>query len=230
MTARKIWREEAALLCGINAGSVENYCWRLGAPRQVQCFWLWFLAREQKKAQHRKTARDKIRENNRMRYHNNANYRSRLKQRERERLLTPHGRAVRRRIHAAYKLRHRDDPQYRVKRAMSARLHKAMARIGRPKSSQTMKYLGCSEEFLKTWLKAQFKFGMTWENYGTYWHIDHVIPCARFDLTDSRQQAAAFHYTNLQPLEAVKNASKGCRVRLEDFKIYEERARQITTV
>lgn len=68
-----------------------------------------------------------------------------------------------------------------------------------------MPLLGCSVSFLKKWLERQFKSWMNWDNYGTKWHIDHVMPLARFDLTQPRQQYIAFHYTNLQPLSAKLN-------------------------
>jgi hypothetical protein len=61
-------------------------------------------------------------------------------------------------------------------------------------------------------LEAQFRDGMSWDNYGRYgWHIDHIIPCSSFDLTDTDQQRKCFHYTNLQPLWAHENLSKGPR-------------------
>ena len=49
---------------------------------------------------------------------------------------------------------------------------------------------------------------MSWENHGT-WHIDHRVPCAKFDLTKKEEQEKCFHYTNLQPLWAKDNLSKG---------------------
>ena len=49
---------------------------------------------------------------------------------------------------------------------------------------------------------------MTWQNYGDGWHIDHIHPCAAFDLTDPEQQKACFHWSNLQPLWAIDNFRK----------------------
>jgi hypothetical protein len=70
--------------------------------------------------------------------------------------------------------------------------------------------LGCSLDEWKTHLEAQFKPGMTWENWARDgWHIDHIVPLASFDLEDPEQAAVAFHYSNTQPLWASENLSKG---------------------
>ena len=62
---------------------------------------------------------------------------------------------------------------------------------------------------LKKHIEIQFKEGMSWENHSLNgWHIDHIIPCASFDLTDPDQQKKCFHYTNLQPLEKIENIKK----------------------
>lgn len=83
-----------------------------------------------------------------------------------------------------------------------------------------MEMLGCSVEDLKTKLEAQFQSGMSWDNYGrTGWHIDHIRPCASFDLSDPMQQAECFHYTNLQPLWALDNMKKGSTYLCEDLNI-----------
>lgn len=68
--------------------------------------------------------------------------------------------------------------------------------------------LGCSLQELKIHLQTQFVPGMTWENYGPVWHVDHIKPCAKFDLTDPEQQKQCFHHTNLQPLFALDNIKK----------------------
>jgi hypothetical protein len=67
--------------------------------------------------------------------------------------------------------------------------------------------IGCALAELSAHLEKQFKNGMTWQNYGQ-WHIDHIIPCAKFDLTDSEQQRKCFHFSNLQPLWAIENIVK----------------------
>jgi hypothetical protein len=79
------------------------------------------------------------------------------------------------------------------------------------KSAHTLELLGCTIPELRAHLEAQFRPGMTWENYGPVWHVDHIRPCASFDLLDPAQQRACFHYTNLQPLFALENLKKGAR-------------------
>lgn len=72
-----------------------------------------------------------------------------------------------------------------------------------------MELIGCTVEYLRQHLEQQFQPGMSWDNWSiSGWHIDHIRPCASFDLTDPIQQAQCFHYTNLQPLWAKDNMIK----------------------
>jgi len=74
------------------------------------------------------------------------------------------------------------------------------------KSSSSLNLLGCTSKDLKKYLESQFIEDMSWDNYGLHgWHIDHIKPCAKFDLSKESEQRACFHYTNLQPLWAEKN-------------------------
>jgi len=81
------------------------------------------------------------------------------------------------------------------------------------KYSRFIDLVGASIESVRAHLEQQFKPGMTWANYGKIgWHIDHIKPCASFDLSDPNQQKACFHYSNLQPLWALDNLSKGAKL------------------
>lgn len=55
----------------------------------------------------------------------------------------------------------------------------------------------------------QFTPEMNWDNYGSYWHVDHIRPCASFDLSRRKEQHRCFHFSNLQPLEGRENVRKG---------------------
>ena len=100
-----------------------------------------------------------------------------------------------------------DDIEYRIACNLRGRVRHAL--FGNGKSITTEEFLGCNFEHARAHLESQFTDGMSWGNYGFYgWHIDHIIPCASFDLTDPDQQRQCFHYTNLQPLWAEDNIRK----------------------
>lgn len=104
----------------------------------------------------------------------------------------------------------KSDALYRIKRSLRARLYFAVK--NNSKFSSTIKLLGCTMDEFKAYLESKFKNGMNWNNYGfNGWHIDHIVPCASFDLTKPEQQKKCFHYTNLQPLWAIENLKKGAR-------------------
>jgi hypothetical protein len=81
---------------------------------------------------------------------------------------------------------------------------------GNRKTDSSIKLLGCNVEEYKIYLESKFTEGMTWDNYGLEgWHIDHILPCASFDLTDPEQQKICFNFSNTQPLWAFQNLAKG---------------------
>ena len=100
------------------------------------------------------------------------------------------------------------DLNYRIKYNLNVRLRKVLKRNS--KRGKTIDMLGCSIEQLKFYLKFRFLSGMSWDNYGK-WEIDHVRPCASFDLSKPEEQCKCFHYTNLQPLWEKDNILKGSK-------------------
>jgi hypothetical protein len=110
-------------------------------------------------------------------------------------------------VNAWQRNQRRENPHYLVAGRLRCRLRK-LVRTGRGRLNEL---LGCTPDQLRAHLEAQFQPGMSWGN-ADQWHIDHIRPCASFDLTDPAQQRACFHYTNLQPLWAKDNLSKGARL------------------
>jgi hypothetical protein len=76
------------------------------------------------------------------------------------------------------------------------------------KSARTQELIGCTIQFLKGYLEAQFKPGWTWDDWGPVFEIDHIVPCDSFDMSDPVQQKECFHYTNLRPLCKKQNRLK----------------------
>lgn len=110
-----------------------------------------------------------------------------------------------------YRHKRHQNPSYKLADYLRTSLWCAINRRGfkRDSSSRIFKILGCTITELKAHLESEFTEGMTWDNYGRNgWHVDHIRPCASFNLIDPDQVKACFHYTNLQPLWAADNISK----------------------
>lgn len=103
----------------------------------------------------------------------------------------------------------RNDPNLRFIVNLRSRIRDALKA---KKTKRTIEYLGCTFEFLKLWIESQFDEHMNWDNIGTYWHLDHVIPVAFFKLTNEAEIAICFHWTNLRPLEKITNIKKSDKI------------------
>lgn len=101
----------------------------------------------------------------------------------------------------------------RIENSVRALVYKWIRR-GTKNGRRTFELLGFSSEDLKSHLERQFLDGMTWENYGPVWHIDHILPLASFsyETPDCDGFKAAWAITNLRPLWALDNIKKGARV------------------
>lgn len=117
----------------------------------------------------------------------------------------------------AFRERHKERlKEYRKERRKNDPLHRlthnlrvATSRfIKGGKSKRTEEVLGCSFEEMKEYLEQRFSKGMSWDNYGE-WEIDHIIPLA--SATTEEQLYELNHHTNLQPLWAEDNRSKGAK-------------------
>lgn len=118
----------------------------------------------------------------------------------------------------------RDEPVSKLVRGIRSRILGAI----RIKTKHTVEYLGCKcNDYIK-WL-ASYDERYTFENRGTEWHIDHVIPLSKFNIFDEQEQLIAFNWRNTMPLSAKENLQKNNKIihsqiesHLEHLKKYHE--------
>lgn len=96
----------------------------------------------------------------------------------------------------------------RIATSIRGSLRRALAIAGAAKSGHTEALVGCSWEQLVVHIQKQFVTGMTWENQGVAWQVDHRRPLASFNLFIPREQRKACHWTNLQPMFGPDNIRK----------------------
>jgi hypothetical protein len=100
---------------------------------------------------------------------------------------------------------------YALAHSLRTRLNQALR--SNYKAGSAVKDLGCSIEEFRKHIEHQFKPGMSWNNRGRWgenvWHIDHIKPLSKFDLTNREEFLKACHYSNLQPMWCDENNIKG---------------------
>jgi hypothetical protein len=92
---------------------------------------------------------------------------------------------------------------YRLKKSLAARLRNVLN-----KNDLTMNYIGCNIQYLREWFEYNFTSEMCWDNYGSYWSIDHIIPVCKFDLTNEDEKFKCWNWSNLMPVTVNFNSSK----------------------
>jgi hypothetical protein len=105
-------------------------------------------------------------------------------------------------------MRSKVDINFKLSNSLRSRLWHALK--DNQKTGSAVKDLGCSIGEFKLYLESKFQPGMTWSNYSYRgWHIDHIVPISKFNLSSREELLKACHYTNLQPLWMQDNLKKG---------------------
>jgi len=116
------------------------------------------------------------------------------------------------------------DPSFKLQQNMRNRYRKLMKMTKNGGSTRHVDDLGCHTKDFNHYLESKFTKGMTWDNYGTYWHLDHILPCASFNHEDEKQRKQCWHWTNFQPLEAEQNVTKSDNIERPQMKLLLEYA------
>lgn len=145
-------------------------------------------------------------------YHNECNSCRKLKAKQ-YRLKNKEAVNIRERSRGALR---RKCPQFRRTGALRKRLGVCFKK----KTMHTFEYLGMNIDMFDKWIQFAiddngFNKGLTLENYGSVWELDHIIPCALFDMTNEEEVKMCFHWSNIQPLKKELNSGK--RDKLENM-------------
>lgn len=81
---------------------------------------------------------------------------------------------------------------------------------GYTKNARAAEILGCDWVFLMAHIERQFDKGMAWAKMGSEIHIDHIVPLATAKTEEDVIRLN--HFTNLRPMWAEDNLSKGAKV------------------
>jgi len=103
----------------------------------------------------------------------------------------------------------RDDPNEKFKRYVRTRIYNCLR--NKNKTKHSIEYLGCTSQEYFSWMLTYDPI-YNLDNYGSEWHIDHVIPLSTFNLNNVEEQLIAFNWRNTMPLSAKNNMSKNNRI------------------
>jgi hypothetical protein len=112
------------------------------------------------------------------------------------------------------KRKYHEEPAFKLRVLLRTRLNEALRNDA--KAGSAIRDLGCSMEFFKGYIEAQFKDGMNWNNRGHgegKWQLDHIYPLSKVDLTNREQFLKVHHYTKYQPLWSNENRAKSNHLR-----------------
>lgn len=126
-----------------------------------------------------------------------------------------HGKIYREKENAWAREYKKKNPSFKLAGTLRSRVKGALKKIGGRKNLKTIQLLGASIEEARKYIESLWLPGMSWDNHGfcdSCWHIDHIIPCCKFNLLDEEEQRKCFNYKNLQPLWQKENLSKNGRI------------------
>ena len=98
---------------------------------------------------------------------------------------------------------HNTNMNYRIKKSLAARLRNVLN-----KNDTTMNYIGCNIQYFREWLEYNFTKEMNWDNYGSFWSIDHIIPVCKFNLSVEDEKFKCWNWSNMMPVTVNYNSSK----------------------
>jgi hypothetical protein len=114
-------------------------------------------------------------------------------------------------ITAAVRKRYQSDPAFRIMKNIRTRQGRFFRGTSRPFSM--VRDMGCTQEFFLQHITSQLTDGMTLNNYGKFWHLDHIYPLSQANIIGNPAHfLAAVNWRNIQPMLGTENVGKSDQV------------------
>ena len=98
--------------------------------------------------------------------------------------------------------------------------HRRFKKIFKTDNFKFYEYFRIQKNLYIKWIENNFDNNMNWQNYGTYWHLDHIKPCSAFDLSKDEDFLKCFHWSNLRPCEKIENLKKSNKIDINLIEYY----------
>ena len=99
--------------------------------------------------------------------------------------------------------------EYKTKKRLQTALRRFY--IGKP-SGYISAYTGTNRETFVNHVNKYLLPGMTKENFGSVWGLDHIVPVDLFDETDMDDLRICYNFHNIMPMFNHDNRLKGASV------------------
>lgn len=73
-------------------------------------------------------------------------------------------------------------------------------------------YFGLSIEQFRMWIEIQFVEELNWENFGSAWQFDHILPVAYFDFSVEDDLILCWNFINIRVARIELNKTNGNRI------------------
>lgn len=83
-------------------------------------------------------------------------------------------------------------------------------------------YFGLGIEDFRKWVEIQFNEDLSWDNFGSLWQFDHVVPVAYFDFSKDEELLLCWNFINIRVERIEPNKNRGDRIDIISVKPYYE--------
>jgi hypothetical protein len=118
----------------------------------------------------------------------------------------------------------KNDKSYVIYENLRKRIWKSL----KNKSNSSKELLGCEIDLYFKWIEFTMTEDMNWENYGTFWNIDHLIPLNKFELNNPEEAMKAFNWKNTWAMKSNENFIKKSNIIQEQLPKHNELLNKFT--